>query len=216
MNEINKDILFKYSREEDILNVITHGLGAVLSLFGLIYLLMNYSGQSLVITLSIFIYCISMFILFSASSLYHSAKDPSKRAILKRMDHASILIMISGTYAPFCVKIGTSESYLILALVYVMSIIGILLKLKYINVSSKISVFIYIIVGWLAIFMVPQMIEYLNPTIIGLLIAGGVTYTLGAILYAFTSFKYHHAIWHVIVLIAAIIFFIAINITLGL
>ncbi len=215
MEKVNADNLFKYTREEDIANVLTHGLGAVLSLLALIYLLVNYGGQSLAITLSIIVYCLSMFALFSASSMYHYVMQPQMRAKLKRLDHAMILVMISGTYAPFCVKIATTESYIILALVYVMSIIGIMLKVRYINVSSKISILIYISVGWLAVFMLPQIVELLTPQILMLLVAGGVTYTLGAILYAFTSFKYHHAIWHVIVLIAAIIFFIAINLTLA-
>ncbi len=213
MEQVNINNLFKYSEREDYLNVITHGLGAVLSLVGLVYLLLAHE-MNLAVTIGVVIYGFSMFALFMASSLYHYAKDPQKRSFLKRMDHAMILVMISGTYAPFCLVMNTTASIVILTLVYILSAIGILLKVKYINVKSAVSILIYLIVGWLAIFMFKDILMYFDPIVVILMVAGGIVYSLGALVYAFTSFEFHHALWHVFVLVAAILFFFAVNFAL--
>ncbi len=213
MEQVNINNLFKYSEREDYLNVITHGLGAVLSLVGLVYLLLAHE-MSVAVTIGVVIYGFSMFALFMASSLYHYAKDPQKRSFLKRMDHAMILVMISGTYAPFCLVMNTTASIVILTLVYILSAIGILLKVKYINVKSAVSILIYLIVGWLAIFMFKDILTYFDPIVVILMVAGGIVYSLGALVYAFTSFEFHHALWHVFVLVAAILFFFAVNFAL--
>lgn len=214
MEQVSKQNLFKYSKREDNLNYITHSLGAVLSLVSLVYLLIEHNQVSVEMKIGIIVYGLSMFALFSASSLYHKEQDPNRRAILKRMDHAMILVMISGTYAPFCLAMGTTRSYIILGLVYILSIIGIIIKVKFINVSSLISISIYLIVGWLAIFMFKDIMNYFDQIVVVLMIAGGVTYSLGALVYAFTKFEFHHALWHVFVLVAAILFFFAVNFAL--
>lgn len=216
MEQVKNENLFKYSKREDTLNYLTHGLGAVLSLVSLVYLLAAHADTTTAVKVGIVIYGLSMFALFSASSLYHYEQDPSKRGFLKRMDHAMILVMISGTYAPFCLIMGTSRSYTILLIVYILSIIGILLKVKYINVRSSISIAIYLIVGWLAVFMFKDMLIALDPMVVVLMVIGGIIYSLGALIYAFTDFEFHHALWHVFVLVAAIVFFFAVNAALSL
>lgn len=211
MAKIKEELLFKYTKEEDRLNVITHVFGVVACVIGLIYLLLNNRGESFIIQLSIVVYILSSMALFLASSLYHYEQDPNRRGLYKRLDHSMILVMISGTYVPFCVLINTTASYAILVIVYILSIIGIALKVKFINISSKISIIIYIVVGWLSALLVREMYTILGPEVLMFTIAGGITYTVGAILYAFANFKYHHALWHVIVLLAAGMFFLAIN-----
>lgn len=211
MEQVKTENLFKYSKREDTLNYLTHGLGAVLSLCSLVYLLVVHGDANLSVKIGIVIYGLSMFALFTASSLYHKEQDPKRRGFLKRMDHAMILVMISGTYAPFCLLMGTTRSYIILVVVYLLSMIGILLKVKYINVSKAISIAIYLIVGWLAVFMVRDIITMFDPMVVILMVVGGVIYSLGALVYAFTKFEFHHALWHVFVLVAAVVFFLAIN-----
>lgn len=216
MSKVKEELLFKYTREEDRLNVLTHGFGVIACIFGLIYLLIMNRGEGLLIQIAIVVYIFSSAALFLASALYHHEQDPIRRSIFKRLDHSMILVMISGTYVPLCVLINTTSSYIILAIVYILSIIGIFLKLKFINVSSKISVLIYIVVGWLSVLLIKEMYTILGPEVLGYTIAGGITYTVGAILYAFANFKYHHALWHVIVLIAAGMFFLSINFAFNL
>lgn len=216
MEEVKQDNLFKYSKREDYLNYITHGLGAILALIGTGYLLVSHSDVTRAIKVSVVIYGLSMFALFMASCLYHKEQNGSKRALLKRFDHAMILVMISGTYAPFCMILASPRSYTILALVYILSIIGIILKIKYINVRSSVSISIYLVVGWLAVFMLKDIVAFFDPIVIILMISGGVIYSLGALVYAFTKFEYHHALWHVFVLVAAIAFYVSINFALFL
>lgn len=214
MEKINEASLFKYSQREDKLNVLTHALGAVLSIIGMIYLLINHNSADLIIKIGIIIYGLSMCALFTASSLYHYAKNPRSRAFFKRLDHAMILVMISGTYVPLCLVMATTTSYVILLIVYILSAVGIALKVKYINVSSVVSILIYLTVGWLAVFLIKDMFATFDPLVLYLIISGGVIYSLGALVYAFTKFEYHHALWHLFVLAAAISFFFAVNFAL--
>ncbi len=209
----NKQI-FKYSKEEDKLNYVTHLIGGILSIIGFFFLILTHKDLDLIIKFGIFIYTLSMFLLFMASYLYHKEEDKDKRIFLKRLDHAMILVMISGSYVPYCLVMGTTLSYLILTIVYLLSIIGIIIKVKYVHIKKGVSISIYLIVGWLAIFMLKDIISFFDFVVIKYMILGGITYSLGALLYAFTNFKYHHALWHVFVLIAAIFFFISINFAL--
>lgn len=211
MQAVNSNNLFKYTKEEDRLNYISHFIGAILSIIGLFYLLLVNRDLSLSITISVIIYSLGMFSLFTASALYHKEQDPNKRSTLKRLDHAMILVMIAGTYTPFCFVINTTSSYIILLLVYILSIIGIVIKVKYINVHKLISISIYLIVGWLALFMLKDMLSILDDTTLFYMVLGGITYTIGALVYALSKFKYHHALWHIIVLLAASFFFISVT-----
>ncbi len=214
MEAVKTENLFKYSKREDYLNVISHGLGVILSIVGMIVLLVNNSDARISVVIGIIIYGVSMAALFLASSFYHYEQNPERRGVLKRFDHAMILIMISGTYAPFCIIMNTKLSYSILFVVYILSIIGIILKVKYINVSNVVSIAIYLIVGWLAIFMFKDMMAAFETKVIVMMVAGGIVYSVGALVYAFTKFEFHHALWHLFVLVAAILFYIAVYIAL--
>lgn len=214
MEKVEASKLFKYSKKEDYLNYISHLIGAILSPIAIIYLLMVHKDITLAEQVSVIIYGFSMFLLFGASALYHHQQDPQKRAFLKRLDHAMILVMISGTYVPFCIIMNSKISHIILFVVYVLSFIGIMLKVKYINVRNSSSIMIYLIVGWLAIFMMKDIINFFDIKVIMLMVIGGIVYSLGALIYAFTDFEYQHALWHVFVLVAAIVFFFAINFAL--
>ncbi len=206
--------IFKYSKEEDQLNAYSHLIGAVLSIIGFIYLMVSHNDVAPLIKFGVFIYTLSMFLLFMASYLYHNELDRDKRIILKRFDHAMILVMISGSYVPYCLIMGTSLSYLVLTIVYLLSIIGTIIKVKYVHINKLVSISIYLIVGWLAIFMIKDIINFFDPIVIRYMLLGGITYSLGAIMYAIAKFKYHHALWHIFVLLAAIFFFISINFAL--
>ncbi len=202
--------LFKYSKEEDRLNYYSHFLGAALSIIGMLYFLYINSYDNIWINISIVIYGFSMFCLFMASGMYHKEQEISKRSLFKKFDHAMILVMISGTYAPFCVIMNSAKSLFILVVVYLLSIIGIIIKVKFVHVHKLISITIYLLVGWLAVFMISDIRFFFDPIVFTYMILGGITYSVGALIYALSKFKYHHALWHVIVLLAAIFFYISI------
>ncbi len=209
MIKLPKEILYRYTIEEDVLNAITHGIGAVLAYIGTLVLvsLSSANGFSTAVIVAMAIYGTSMTTMFLMSCLYHSIFHDMTRSVFKRLDHAAIYLMISGTYAPVSVLIGTPTAYVILFLVYLFSIIGICLKVFYAGRFKKLSTVIYIMLGWMAVFEISGIMATLNSLQLGLLIAGGVVYTIGAIIYALSNFKYHHGIWHILVVIAALCHF---------
>ncbi len=209
MIKLPKEILYRYTIEEDVMNAITHGIGALFAYIGTLVLVSNASRNQMdtSVVIALAVYGSSMTTMFLMSCLYHSIFHDTTRSIFKRLDHAAIYLMISGTYAPISVIIGTKLAYMILTLVYLFSIAGIIIKVFYAGRFKKISTVIYILLGWMAIFEVNALLDTLNTLQLSLLILGGVIYTVGAIIYAISKFKYHHGVWHILVVLAAVCHF---------
>ncbi len=209
MLKLPKEILYRYTIEEDVLNAVSHGIGALFAYIGTLILvsLASSNGFELSVIIAMAIYGTSMTTMFLMSCLYHSIFHDMARSIFKRLDHAAIYLMISGTYAPVSVLIGTKTAYIILTLVYLFSLIGICLKVFYAGRFKRLSTIIYIMLGWMAIFEISGIMSTLNSFQLGLLVAGGVVYTIGAVIYAISNFKYHHGIWHILVVLAAVCHF---------
>ncbi len=212
MVKLPPELLYKYSIKEDVVNAITHGIGVLFAYIGTLYLisLASQNGFDAKLIIAIAIYGTSMQVMFLMSTLYHAIFHDTTRSIFKRLDHASIFLMISGTYAPISVMLNTQVAYIILAFVYVLSVAGIILKIFYAGRFTIISTLIYIAIGWAAVFEINALVTILSPTELFYLVAGGVIYTIGAIIYALSKFKYHHGLWHMLVLIAAICHFLVI------
>ncbi len=210
MIKLPKEILYRYTIEEDVVNAITHGIGALFAYIGTLALvsLASYNQFDISVIIGLCVYGTSMTIMFLMSCLYHSIFHDMTRSIFKRLDHAAIYLMISGTYAPISIIIDTKLSYLILLIVYLISIIGIILKVFYAGKFKKISTLIYILLGWAAVFELKSILAVLSSFELSMLLLGGVIYTIGAIIYALSSFKYHHGVWHVLVVFAAICHFV--------
>lgn len=209
MIKLPKEVLYRYTIKEDVLNAVSHGIGAILAYIGTLVLVAKASanGFELSVIIALAVYGSSMTTMFLMSCLYHSIFHDTTRSIFKRLDHAAIYLMISGTYAPISVLIGTHVAYIILFIVYFASLCGIILKVFYAGRFKKLSTIIYVLLGWLAIFEINGLLTTLNTKELMLLVAGGVIYTLGAIIYALSNFKYHHGLWHVLVVMAALAHF---------
>ncbi len=212
MIKLPKKILYKYSIEEDVVNAITHAIGVLFAYFGTLYLISiaSYNNQPIKLVIAIGVYGTSMLAMFLMSTLYHAIFHDTTRSIFKRLDHAAIFLMISGTYAPITVMLDSDIAYLILIIVYVLSGLGIILKIFFTGKYTKISTLIYVLLGWAAVFEINQLIAVLDSTELILLLSGGVIYTVGAIIYALSKFKYHHGVWHVMVFLAAVAHFLVI------
>ncbi len=209
MIKLDKKILYRYTIEEDVLNAITHGVGAILAYIGTMILisLASKNGFDFKMVFALSVYGSSMLMMFLMSCLYHSIFHDTTRSIFKRLDHSAIYLMISGTYAPITMLIDTRLSYILLILVYIISIVGICIKVFYAGKFKKISTLIYILLGWIAVFEINPLMNALTTRELMLLILGGVIYTIGAIIYALSNFKYHHGIWHILVFLAALCHF---------
>ncbi|KGK00420.1 PAQR family membrane homeostasis protein TrhA [Thalassotalea sp. ND16A] len=208
---IKQKISQGYSFVEELVNSITHGLGALLSVAALT-LMIIVANDAFELTSAI-IYGTSMVVLFLASTLYHAITHASAKKVLKLVDHCAIYLLIAGTYTPFMlISLKGAWGYSILSVVWTMAIVGIYFKLVYKQRFPKVSLFTYLAMGWLIIIAAPQMIANVATGGLILLASGGAAYSLGAVFYAFKNIPFNHAIWHVFVLAGSICHFLAIYI----
>ena len=198
-------------------NSLTHWAGALLALVGLIVLLIvGWSTPAKIVSLTI--YGFSLIAMFSASATYHMVRVKDKALeIFRKVDHAAIYFLIAGTYTPFCVNAFSGFwKWGMLSIIWSLALIGILVKVFYIRAPRWLNAGIYVIMGWLAVGAAGQMLAALPAWVLTWLIIGGVTYTLGAVVYITKIFNFKpgvfgfHEMWHIFVLLAAAAHFVAV------
>jgi hemolysin III len=192
----------KFSKGEEIANAITHGLGSLGSVLGLVVLTTLASSRGdakLVIGVSIF--GASMVILYTASTFYHALTHKRAKDIFELMDHGAIYLLIAGSFTPFALSVlGGSWGWSSLGSVWGLAILGIIYEVVFRRPWKWLSLSFYVGLGWLMTIVVKPMSAVLPSDGLSLIIAGGLSYTLGAVFYAWRAFPYHHAVWHVFVL----------------
>ena len=201
-----------YDPKEEKLNVLSHGIGLVLSIVALVLLVVYSSlegGPWHIVSFSI--YGVSLIVLYSASTLYHYVQSPKLRHKLNIFDHASIYILIAGTYTPFTlVALNGWVGWTIFGVSWGLALIGVVLKLFFIGRFDKISTIAYVLMGWLIVFAIKPLVNNLPLEGLLWLLAGGIFYTVGAVLYSIKSIKYNHAIFHIFVLLGSFSHFMAV------
>ena len=210
MSNPNKAVF--YPEQEEKINIITHGLGIVLSIIAFVFLIIKSSTDDNETSIySYIIYGLSLIILYSASTIYHNTKSESSRIKLNVFDHASIYVLIAGTYTPYSlITLNGEVGWTVFITIWSFAIIGVILKLFFIGKFKILSTLMYVFMGWLMIFAIDPLMENLQiPGQLWLLI-GGISYTIGAILYSVKNIKFNHAIFHVFVLIGSVSHFISI------
>ena len=209
---MKQEILNSYSPTEEKLNVYSHLLGLILSIVGLILLI----KKSLIIenrwaTVSFIIFGLSMITLYLASTLYHAATNPEKRIKLKIFDHVAIYVLIAGSYTPYnLVSLVNDNGWKVFAIVWGFALIGIIIKLFFTGRFKVVSTLMYVLMGWMIVFSFSDLQKNVSEEGINWLIAGGIAYTVGAILYSIKKIPYNHAIFHVFVLIGTFCHFFSI------
>lgn len=201
-----------YTKNEEIANFVTHCIGAALSVAALVLLTVYSSilGDPWCIV-SCVIFGVSLIILYTFSSLYHALTNKKAKKVFRIFDHISIYILIAGTYTPFTLTILRGPmGWTIFGTVWGIAVIGIILKVFFINKFDKLSTLLYVLVGWLIIMDIKPVYRILPRTGFILLVLGGVIYTLGSILYSMDKIPYNHAVWHLFVLAGSICHFFAI------
>ncbi|NHZ71876.1 MAG: hemolysin III family protein [Aquificales bacterium] len=202
-----------YSRGEEIANSITHGIGTALSIAGLsvlVVLAVIYGDVWRIVSFSI--YGGSLILLYLASTLYHSLQHPRVKQVLRKFDHASIYILIAGTYTPFLlISMRGSLGWPIFGLIWGLAAAGIVWKMFFVGKWEVLATIIYILMGWMCIFLFKDMVSAIPPLGVTMLITGGVVYTAGVIFYAWEKLPYNHAIWHLFVLGGSVCHFVAIS-----
>jgi hemolysin III len=195
-----------YNAKEELANSISHAIGMLASIFGLIYLLqpLNFAHSSAFEALkfsSFSIYGSSLILLFLASSLYHGVRHEALKQWLKVADHCAIYLLIAGSYTPLLLlTIKGDLADIVLSIVWGVAAVGILFKLKFGSRFEKLSLFSYLAMGWCSLFIIYELWQKLPTGGFVLLLLGGLTYSFGTIFYSNEKIPYNHAIWHLFVL----------------
>lgn len=201
-----------YSPIEEKINIISHATGFILSIVAFVLLVMRASLHGDVWQIVSFsIFGASLIILYGASTLYHSAKKPVLRNKLNIIDHVSIYVLIAGTYTPFTlVTLKGTIGWVIFGISWGLALTGIILKLFFTGKYDLISTIMYVFMGWVIVFAIKPLIHHLPFEGLLWLFAGGISYTIGAILYSIKKIKFNHAIFHILVLIGSFCHFVSV------
>jgi hemolysin III len=189
---------------EEISNAVSHGIGSALSIIGTIILIsLGIKSKNTAAVIWGAFYGISLVILYTVSCLYHALANNKGKMVFRILDHCSIFLLISGTYAPISILIiGGKIGYSLLVVNLACAIIGIILNSINMEKWEKFSLLLYVIMGWMCLFTIKPLIESTPRDILWLLVGGGVAYTLGIIFYKLKK-KYMHFIWHLFVLVGS-------------
>jgi len=201
-----------YSPIEEKINIISHAIGFMLSIVALVLLIThaNLHGDVWHIV-SFSIFGASLIILYAASTFYHSAKKSELRNRLKIIDHASIYVLIAGTYTPFAlVTLNGTTGWVIFGTSWGLALTGIILKLFFTGKYNLILTIMYVLMGWVVLFAIKPLINNLPLGGLLWLFVGGISYTIGAILYSIKKIKFNHAIFHIFVLIGSFCHFMSV------
>lgn len=202
---------FKFSPKEEVWNSITHGIGTALAVAGLTVLvaLAAVNGDSWRVV-SFSIYGSSLVLLYLASTLYHSIQIPRVKRVLQVLDHAAIYLLIAGSYTPFLlVNMRGALGWTLFGVVWGLALLGIALRVIFVGRFEKLAVVGYVLMGWLMVVGFKEMQLAIPAGGVALIVAGGITYTLGVIFYAWRKLPYNHVIWHLFVMGGSIFHFFA-------
>jgi len=208
----DKEEIKHYSPLEEKINISSHAIGLILSIIGLALLVSranSYGNIWHVVSFSVF--GASLVALYAASTFYHSTNEPVLRNKLRILDHAAIYILIAGTYTPFTlIMLDGSIGWIIFGASWGMALTGIILKLFFTGKYDVISTLMYVFMGWIIIFAIKPLVHNLSYDGLVWLVAGGLAYTFGAILYGIKKIKFNHAIFHIFVLIGSFSHFMSV------
>ena len=193
-------------------NAWTHLFGALLALTGAIWLIVaaTLSGDA-VKTISVVVYGVTLVMLYSISTVYHSVRGPFKRT-LRKLDHLSIYLLIAGSYTPFClISLRGPWGWWLFGIVWTLALIGMLQEIKPRSEARILSLVIYAVMGWIVLVAIKPLLASLGLAGFLWLAAGGVFYTVGIIFFVFDErFRHWHGIWHLFVIAGSLAHFIAI------
>lgn len=201
-----------YCPGEEFANSITHGFGIILAIAGLgvltAFASVHGSARHIV---SVSIFGGMLILMYTASTLYHSVRTPRAKAILQVLDHCAIFLLIAGTYTPFTlVTLQGPWGWSLFGVIWGLALLGIGFELSALRRYRMVSLGLYLGMGWSVVAAIKPMLAGIAPGGLILLIAGGLSYTVGILFYRLRRLRYHHAIWHLFVLAGSTLHFFAI------
>ena len=196
-----------YTPGEEFANALSHAVGAMLSIFGIVMLAVRSQNATAAATTAV--YGASMFLLFQASTCYHAMTNATAKRVFRRIDHSAIYLLIAGTYTPvLMIAVPFPTSVGLLAMIWYLAITGVVfscltLKFRYLSTG------LYLVMGWLSIFLLHSLWQNGAYRTIWLLLAGGAVYSVGIVFYLMKT-RYMHSVWHLFVLGGAVCHYFAI------
>lgn len=210
--QYSSNFLHAWNIHEEVANSITHGLGFGLSITALVLLVLRalFLGSDLAFASGL-IFGISLILAYTVSMVYHAILHPPTKYVLRILDHASIYILIAGSYTPFAlITLHGPLGWSLFGVIWSIAIIGIILKLRFIGRYETFSLILYLLMGWIAVAVIVQLIEHLPTMGLIFLGVGGLMYSLGVFFFIYEKFPFFHTIWHLFVLAGSVFHFFCI------
>jgi hemolysin III len=205
-----------YTREQEIVNGLIHGIGILFGVSGLPVLTAIGTANSNtagIIGAGIYGFCFLM--LFTSSTVYHIAREPAIKRLFMKLDHISIYFLIAGTYTPFLlVFMNNSFGISLLVILWSLTVLGVYFKVRYTGRFEIISTIIYLLMGWIMLVGGRKFFDSIPTDILIFICIGGGLYSIGVIFYLWDKYRFTHAVWHSFVLAGAICHYVAVLLTL--
>ncbi|RDJ00525.1 hemolysin III family protein [Dyella solisilvae] len=212
MSATSSAALPRYAFGDELASSVIHGIGILLSIAGLATLVAFsalYGDVRAVVASAVF--GATLILCYTASTLYHSVSGPLAKRVLRTFDHIAIFLLIAGTYTPFTlVALSGAWGWSLFVAIWTMALMGSALELGLLKQYRKLAVLMYVGMGWVGLIAFKPLSEHLQAGGMTLLIAGGVTYTLGVPFYLWRKMPYHHSVWHFFVLAGSVLHFLAV------
>ncbi len=203
----------EYTLGEEIANSVTHGVAVLFSIVALT-LMVTFAGlwsRSAMDVTAVAVFGASMIVLYTMSTLYHALTHPKAKKVFQVLDHASIYLLIAGSYTPYClITLKTYGGAWLCAAEWILAAAGILLQPLLMKRGDFLNCLIYLVMGWLVVFWSGPLSEALPSAGIALLAAGGITYSAGVFFYVMDRIPFNHAIWHLFVLGGTVLQFLSV------
>lgn len=202
----------EYTLGEEVANSVTHGIGAALAIAALVLLIVRAVGSGAgVHLLAALVYGIALFVEYLMSTLYHAIAHDGAKRVFKVLDHSCIYLLIAGSYTPYClITLGSVGGVWLAAFVWAVALVGIACEAFWTFRPRWVSAVVYVLMGWCVVALLPQLLELLPAPGFWLLVAGGVSYTVGAVFYILKKVPYMHSVFHVFVLAGSVLQFLSV------
>ena len=212
MSVTTSAVIPRYSFGDELASSVIHGIGIALSIAGLAVLVAFAAKHGNALTVvACAVFGTSLVLLYTASTLYHSVSLAAAKPALRTLDHIAIYVLIAGTYTPFTlIALPGAWGWSLFTAVWTLALLGSGLELGLLRRYHKLSVLLYVGMGWIGMIAFEPLSHHLQAGGISLLIGGGLAYTLGVPFYLWRKLPYHHTLWHVFVLAGSVLHFLAV------
>ncbi len=197
---------------EEIANAVTHGIGAALSIAGLVVMIVlaAINGGTWEVV-AVTLYGATLVLVFLSSTLYHGVWHQGAKRVFRAFDHCAIYLLIAGTYTPIGLLVLPQPlGWVLCATLWTLALVGVVLRL-WLRRRHALSIPLYLAMGWLGVFWLGTLFDALGPAGSSLIVAGGLAYTGGLIFFAWRRLPFNHALWHLFVLAGSTCHFFAIT-----